>query len=166
MQCTEAPVLQSKARAKIRDPDTDDVVEGTRKPPNILWRVAAAFMYIIPWIDSIALGREIYHHFPFSIWLFLFPGEVHKGFTHYVSTAEFYVLPLICLHTHLPISNLLIDMSVMSAGPFVGIYYSSQFAPLIVFFLLFLSVVKNTKLHHFVRFNAMQVSNSLQAHCC
>ena len=45
----------------------------------------------------------------------------------------------------------------MTAGPFVGIYYSSQFAPLVVFFLLFLSVVKNTKLHHFVRFNAMQV---------
>lgn len=105
---------QSKLRAKIRDSDTDDVVEGTRNPPNIFWRVAAAFMYIIPWIDVIALGREVYHHFPFSIWLFLFPG------------------------------------------PFVGIYYSSQFAPLIVFFLLFLSVVKNTKLHHFVRFNAMQ----------
>lgn len=45
----------------------------------------------------------------------------------------------------------------VAAGPFVGIYYSSQFAPLVVFFLLFLSVVKNTKLHHFVRFNAMQV---------
>lgn len=44
----------------------------------------------------------------------------------------------------------------MFPGPFVGIYYSSQFAPLVVFFLLFLSVVKNTKLHHFVRFNAMQ----------
>jgi len=42
----------------------------------------------------------------------------------------------------------------------VGIYYSSQFAPLVVFFLLFLSVVKNTKLHHFVRFNAMQVCTS------
>ena len=48
----------------------------------------------------------------------------------------------------------------MTAGPFVGIYYSSQFAPLVVFFLLFLSVVKNTKLHHFVRFNAMQVCTS------
>ena len=47
---------------------------------------------------------------------------------------------------------------VYATGPFVGIYYSSQFAPLVVFFLLFLSVVKNTKLHHFVRFNAMQVS--------
>jgi len=38
----------------------------------------------------------------------------------------------------------------------VDIYYSSQFAPLVVFFLLFLAVVKNTKLPHFVRFNCMQ----------
>ena len=36
------------------------------------------------------------------------------------------------------------------------LYYSSQFAPLVVFFLLFLSVVKNNKLPHFVRFNCMQ----------
>ena len=42
------------------------------------------------------------------------------------------------------------------AGPFVQIYYSSQFAPLVIFFLLFLSVVKNNKLPHFVRFNCMQ----------
>jgi len=40
--------------------------------------------------------------------------------------------------------------------PFEGIYYSSQFAPLIIFFLLFLSVVKNFKLHHFTRFHCMQ----------
>lgn len=45
----------------------------------------------------------------------------------------------------------------MGAGPMVRIYYSSQFAPLIVFFLLFLAVVKNTKIPHFVRFNCMQV---------
>lgn len=36
-------------------------------------------------------------------------------------------------------------------------YYSSQFAPLVIFFLVFLTIVKNTKLHHFVRFNCMQV---------
>lgn len=36
------------------------------------------------------------------------------------------------------------------------IYYSSQFAPLVIFFLLFLAVVKNTKIPHFVRFNCMQ----------
>ena len=44
------------------------------------------------------------------------------------------------------------------AGPLAPLYYSGQFVPLIVFFLLFLAIVKNTKLHHFVRFNCMQVS--------
>jgi hypothetical protein len=36
------------------------------------------------------------------------------------------------------------------------IYFGSQFAPLIIFFVMFLSIVKNNKLHHFVRFNCMQ----------
>ena len=36
------------------------------------------------------------------------------------------------------------------------VYYCSQFAPLVIFFLLFLAVVKNTKIPHFVRFNCMQ----------
>ena len=49
-----------------------------------------------------------------------------------------------------------LSVRVSRAGPLVGIYYSSQFAPLIVFFLLFLAIVKNNKLHHFVRFNCMQ----------
>jgi len=71
-------------------------------------------MYLIPWIDTIAIGREIYHNFPVSLIIYYLPG------------------------------------------PFVQIYYSSQFAPLVVFFLLFLSVVKNNKLPHFVRFNCMQ----------
>ena len=44
------------------------------------------------------------------------------------------------------------------AGPLAPLYYSGQFVPLIVFFLLFLAIVKNNKLHHFVRFNCMQVS--------
>ncbi len=43
------------------------------------------------------------------------------------------------------------------AGPLKGWYYSSQFTPLIVFFMLFLAVVKNTALPHFVRFHCMQV---------
>ncbi len=42
-------------------------------------------------------------------------------------------------------------------GDAASLYHSSQFAPLIIFFLMFLAVVKNSKLHHFVRFNAMQV---------
>ena len=45
-----------------------------------------------------------------------------------------------------------------TAGPLAPLYYSGQFVPLIVFFLLFLSIVKNNKLHHFVRFHTMQVS--------
>lgn len=47
-----------------------------------------------------------------------------------------------------------------AAGPVSQIYFSSQFAPLIIFFLMFLSIVKNKKLHHFVRFNCMQASGS------
>lgn len=54
---------------------------------------------------------------------------------------------------------------VWCAEPFVSIYYSSQFAPLVVFFLIFLAVVRNTKLHHFVRFNAMQVALCVQGRC-
>lgn len=88
--------------------------EPKKGPPAILWRVAAAMTYVIPWIDSLALGREIYHSFPISLALYFIPG------------------------------------------PMVDVYYCSQFAPLIIFFLLFLAVVKNTKVPHFVRFNCMQ----------
>jgi uncharacterized membrane protein len=35
-------------------------------------------------------------------------------------------------------------------------YYSNQFTPFFVFFAMFLLVVRNEKLPHFVRFNAMQ----------
>jgi len=102
---------------KAKDPDSweaEEDVSPNKRPPTILWRCMAALMYLIPWIDTIALGRDIYHSFPFSIYLYYVPG------------------------------------------PFVGMYYSTQFAPLIVFFLVFLAIVRNTKLHHFVRFNAMQ----------
>eukprot|EP00192_Tetraselmis_astigmatica_P020114 CAMPEP_0117666874 /NCGR_PEP_ID=MMETSP0804-20121206/10629_1 /TAXON_ID=1074897 /ORGANISM="Tetraselmis astigmatica, Strain CCMP880" /LENGTH=217 /DNA_ID=CAMNT_0005474489 /DNA_START=201 /DNA_END=855 /DNA_ORIENTATION=+ len=84
------------------------------EPPNLLWRVFAAFMYVIPWIDTLTLGREFFHTFPQMITLYLLPS------------------------------------------PFVSIYYANNFMPLIVFFLCFLAIVKNTKLHHFVRFNTMQ----------
>jgi hypothetical protein len=59
--------------------------------------------------------------------------------------------------THISLN--LIARLRLAAGPFVRIYYSSQFAPLVIFFLLFLAVVKNTKVPHFVRFNCMQVPN-------
>lgn len=98
----------------MRDPDLDDETATLKGPPSTLWKVVAALTYLIPWIDTISLGREIYHSFPSLLWLYFAPG------------------------------------------PSVGVYYSSQFAPLVIFFLLFLTIVKNTKLHHFVRFNCMQ----------
>eukprot|EP00803_Ostreobium_quekettii_P008517 evm.model.scf_337.2 EVM.evm.TU.scf_337.2 scf_337:8310-12018(+) len=102
--------------ARVRDPDAaeEDEENPDKEPPNIFWRTMAAFMYMIPWIDAVGLGREIYHKFPVFIYLYYM------------------------------------------TGPFVGIYYCSQFAPLVVFFLMFLAVVKNNKLSHFVRFNCMQ----------
>ena len=43
-------------------------------PPNLLWRVAAAMMYLIPWIDTIHIGREIYHRFPITVIVDRLPG--------------------------------------------------------------------------------------------
>lgn len=80
----------------------------------MFFRVAAALTYLIPWIDALSLGKEVYHMFPTTVLLYFLPG------------------------------------------PAVGIYYCSQFAPLVIFFLLFLAVVKNNKIPHFVRFNCMQ----------
>lgn len=45
-------------------------------PPNLLWRVASAMMYLIPWIDTIAIGREIYHNFPVSLFVYFLPGAL------------------------------------------------------------------------------------------
>lgn len=105
-----------KPLARAKDPDAIDAdsKDPNMEPPNLLWRVFAAVMYVIPWIDTLTLGREIFHTFPQTILLYLLPA------------------------------------------PFVSIYYANNFMPLIVFFLCFLAIVKNTKLHHFVRFNTMQ----------
>ncbi|GAB4820803.1 hypothetical protein N2152v2_007849 [Parachlorella kessleri] len=117
------PSLQRQSRqqlqvaARARDPDeleAEDEEELNKGPPSLFWRVFAAFCYLVPWIDSITLGKEIYRRFR--------------------NLLVFYFVP----------------------GPFSQIYFSSQFSPLIVFFLMFLAIVKNKKLHHFVRFNCMQ----------
>ena len=47
---------------------------GNRGPPSLLVRVASAFMYIVPWIDCLGLGREVYHFFTNSLLLYLLPG--------------------------------------------------------------------------------------------
>jgi uncharacterized membrane protein len=41
-------------------------------------------------------------------------------------------------------------------GPLLQAYYSNSFTPFFVFFALYLAVVRNEKLPHFMRFNAMQ----------
>lgn len=117
--------LQLLVAARARDPDAvddaDDDVASNQGPPSLFWRVFAALCYLVPWIDSISLGREIYRRFRNLVVLYFVPGPLAK------------------------------------------LYFSSQFAPLIIFFVMFLSIVKNKNLHHFVRFNCMQVSRSLIA---
>ena len=39
---------------------------------------------------------------------------------------------------------------------FIKYYYFHPFMPIVVFFFMFLAIIKNKRLHHFVRFNAMQ----------
>ena len=50
----------------------------------------------------------------------------------------------------------LISWVIVVFGPLLNAYYSSSFTPFFVFFALFLAVVRNEKLPHFMRFNAMQ----------
>ncbi len=40
--------------------------------------------------------------------------------------------------------------------PLVGLYYTVRFLPFIVFFALFMLVVRNEAIAHFIRFNTMQ----------
>ncbi|KAI8112874.1 hypothetical protein M9434_004194 [Picochlorum sp. BPE23] len=104
-------------RVRAGDPDSMDAssdAAANQGPPTLFWRVFAALCYLVPWIDSISLGREVYRRFRNLLVLYLVPGPLAK------------------------------------------VYFSSQFAPLIIFFVMFLSIVKNKKLHHFVRFNCMQ----------
>lgn len=109
--------LESRTIVRAGDPDSLDSPSDTaanQGPPTLFWRVFAALCYLVPWIDSISFGREIYRRFRNLLILYLVPGPLAK------------------------------------------VYFSSQFAPLIIFFVMFLSIVKNKKLHHFVRFNCMQ----------
>ena len=44
----------------------------------------------------------------------------------------------------------------MLISPLLQIFYSNSFIPFVTFFTLFLAVVRNTKLDHFMRYNTMQ----------
>ena len=70
-----------------------------------------------------------------------------------------YLLPLIYV---LPFGQFLIRqfpfLSIVYAplSPLIAIYYGIPFAGIIIFFVLFLAVVRNEKVSHFIRFNTMQ----------
>jgi uncharacterized membrane protein len=70
-----------------------------------------------------------------------------------------YLLPLIdglpfgqFLFTQIPILGLI----YLPIQPLIALYYNFPFASLIIFFALFLLVVRNDKISHFIRFNTMQ----------
>ena len=44
----------------------------------------------------------------------------------------------------------------VAISPVLQVFYSNSFIPFITFFTLFLAVVRNTKLNHFLRYNTMQ----------
>ena len=44
----------------------------------------------------------------------------------------------------------------VAISPLLQIFYSNSFIPFVTFFTLFLAVVRNVKLNHFLRYNTMQ----------
>ena len=50
--------------------------------------------------------------------------------------------------------------------PFVSLYFQSQWTPLVLFFLMYLYVIRNNKLHHFMRFYCMQACPQVIATIC
>ena len=60
--------------------------------------------------------------------------------------------PSCCRYDTYPLISWLINVF----GPLLQAYYSNSFTPFFVFFALYLAVVRNEKLPHFMRFNAMQ----------
>jgi len=73
--------------------------------------------------------------------------------------ALIYILPLIyvlpygmSLLTQFPILGII----YVPLTPIIQIYYGFPLAGLIIFFVLFLAVVRNTQISHFIRFNTLQ----------
>lgn len=73
-------IVQPLIVARAKDPDAldgDDSSSGSaanQAPPTLFWRVFAALCYLVPWIDSISLGREIYRRFRNLLILYFVPG--------------------------------------------------------------------------------------------
>ena len=70
-----------------------------------------------------------------------------------------YLLPLIYV---LPFGEFLLRQIPLLAiiylplQPLISLYYGFPFAGIIIFFVLFLAVVRNSRVSHFIRFNTMQ----------
>lgn len=45
------------------------------RPPTLFWRVIAALFYMVPWIDSVSLGRFIYARFRNLIFIYMMAGR-------------------------------------------------------------------------------------------
>ncbi|NEO99550.1 MAG: hypothetical protein F6K58_12890 [Symploca sp. SIO2E9] len=70
-----------------------------------------------------------------------------------------YLLPLIYglpfgdyLFRQFPVLRLI----YLPLQPLLALYYSIPFAGIVIFFILFLAVVRNERISHFIRFNTMQ----------
>jgi hypothetical protein len=70
-----------------------------------------------------------------------------------------YLLPLIygfqfglILMQNFPVFGLV----YLPLRPLLSVFYGSPFAGIIIFFVLYLAVVRNEKINHFIRFNTMQ----------
>ncbi len=76
-----------------------------------------------------------------------------------IFAALVYLLPLIYVYQF---SDFLLgivpflSIIYLPLQPLINLYYGFPFAGIIVFFALFLGVVRNERIKHFIRFNAMQ----------
>ena len=74
------PALQRAVSARARDPealeapDDDDPEAANKIPPNLFWRCFAALCYLVPWIDSMSLGRAMHSRFRNLLLINFVPG--------------------------------------------------------------------------------------------
>ena len=107
--------------------------------PNALWRVLAVLPYLVPLMGSLAFGQDMC--------VLLCDHRHGCRLGSHTQTRTLYVR-----YDTFPLISWLINVF----GPMLQAYYSNSFTPFFVFFALYLAVVRNEKLPHFMRFNAMQ----------
>lgn len=70
-----------------------------------------------------------------------------------------YLLPLLDVYpfgTFLLRQFRILGLVYVPLQPLLALYYGVQFASLIIFFVLYFAVVRNERINHLIRFNAMQ----------